>query len=75
MEPVIDPRGKLERSQLRMAPRTTKEDLRRGPILFFDNTKLSFSNYMEVFRRIKENLGKEGITNFIDIRETVRARI
>jgi hypothetical protein len=72
MEPVIDPRGKLERSQLRMAPRTTKEDLQKGPILFFDNTKLSFSNYMEVFRRIKENLGREGIANFIDVRETVR---
>jgi len=59
---------------LKLAPRVTKDDLRKGPILFFDNTKLSFGNYAEVFRRIKENLAKEGITNFIDLRETVRGK-
>ena len=74
MEPIIDPRGKQERPTLKLAPRVSEDVLRRGPILFFDNTKLSFCNYMEVFRRIKENLAKEGITNFIDFRETVRGK-
>ncbi|MBW1713122.1 MAG: hypothetical protein JRJ59_08255, partial [Deltaproteobacteria bacterium] len=48
--------------------------LRQGPVLFYDNTKLGFVNYMEVFRRIKENLAQEGVTNFIDFRETVRGK-
>jgi hypothetical protein len=74
MEPVIDPRGKQKRSTLILAPRVSRDVLRKGPILFFDNTKLSFCNYFEVFRRIKENLAKEGITNFIDSRETVRGK-
>ena len=73
-EAVLDPRGKQERPFIELAPRPTIEELRRGPILFYDNTKLGFCNYMEVFRRIKYNLKKEGIINFIDFRETVRGK-
>lgn len=72
--PVLDPRGKQERLVLRLAPRLTMADLRRGPVLFYDNTKLSFCNYGQIFTRIKENMAKEGITNFIDYRETVRGK-
>jgi hypothetical protein len=74
MELVIDPRGKQKRPTLILAPRVSKDVLRNGPILFFDNTKLTFCNYIEVFRRIKKNLAKEGIANFIDYRETVRGK-
>lgn len=71
---VLDPRGKQERPMLQLAPRVSMDDLRKGPVLFYDNTKLGFVNYMEVFKRIKENFSKEGITNFVDFRETPRGK-
>lgn len=74
INPVMDPRGKQERPMLQLAPRVSMDDLCKGPILFYDNTKLGFVNYMEVFRRIKVNFAKEGITNFVDFRETVRGK-
>ena len=48
--------------------------LRKGSILFYDNTKLSFCNYMETFTRLKERLREEGISNFVDYVETVRGK-
>jgi len=48
--------------------------LRKGPVVFYDNTKLGFCSYMEVFRRLKTNFAKDGITNLIDFRETVRGK-
>ena len=72
--PTLDPRGRQERPMIRLAPRPTMEELRTGPVLFYDNTKLGFCNYMEVFRRIKANLAREGITHFLDFRETVRGK-
>jgi len=74
IEAVYDPRGKQERPVLKLAPRLSLEGLRRGPILFYDNTKLDFCNYKEVFVRVKENFSKQGITNFVDLRETVRGK-
>lgn len=74
IHPVLDPRGKQERPMLQLAPRVSMDDLRKGPILLYDNTKLGFNNYMEVFTRIKENFAKDGITNFVDFRETVRGK-
>ncbi len=71
---VLDPRGRQERPMLELAPRVTIDDLRRGPVLFYDNTKLGFVNYMEVFHRIKENFATDGITNLIEFRETVRGK-
>ena len=74
IDAVYDPRGKQERPVLKLAPRLSLEELRRGPILFYDNTKLDFCNYKEVFVRVKENFSKQGITNFVDLRETVRGK-
>jgi hypothetical protein len=74
INPVLDPRGKQERPMLLLAPRVSMDALRKGPVLFYDNTKLGFVNYMEVFKRIKENFSKEGITNFVDFRETPRGK-
>jgi hypothetical protein len=48
--------------------------LKQGPILFYNNTKLDFCNYNEVFVHLKENFAELGITNFVDVRETVRGK-
>jgi hypothetical protein len=74
LEPLLDPRGYQERPVIKLAPRVTLEDLRKGKILFYDNTKLSFCNYNQVFVRIKERFRELGITNFVDYVETVRGK-
>jgi len=78
MEPsrfsLIDPRGLQSRRRMRLAPRPGVEALKKGPILFYDNTKLGFCNYGEAFARIKERLRALGAENFIDYRETVRGK-
>ena len=71
---LMDPRGRQVRGHLILANRQDLDQLRAGPILLFDNTKLSFGNYVVVFQRIKEILRKKGIDNFIDHRETVRGK-
>jgi hypothetical protein len=71
---LLDPRGLQERPVLRLAPRVSIEQLKRGKILFYDNTKLSFCNYGEVFVRIKERFREMGIGNFVNYRETVRGK-
>jgi hypothetical protein len=43
-------------------------------VLFYNNTKLDFCNYDEVFVRVKANFEKLGIHNFVDVRETVRGK-
>jgi hypothetical protein len=74
IEKILDPRGSQDRPMLELAPRKTMEALRKGPVLFYDNTKLGFCNYIEVYKRIKANFAKDGITNIIDFRETVRGK-
>jgi tRNA A37 threonylcarbamoyladenosine biosynthesis protein TsaE len=71
---LLDPRGLQERPILKLAPRTTIDKLKTGKILFYNNTKLSFCNYGEVFVRIKERFREMGISNFVDYRETVRGK-
>ena len=74
LNPILDPRGYQERPVIKLAPRVTLDDLRKGKILFYDNTKLSFVNYNQVFIRIKERFRELGITNFVDYVETVRGK-
>jgi len=50
------------------------DDLRKGPVLIYDNTKFGFVNYMEVIHRIKANFAADGITNVVEYRETVRGK-
>jgi hypothetical protein len=71
---LLDPRGVQERPIVKLAPRVSIEQLKSGKILFYDNTKLSFCNYDEVFVRIKERFRKMGIGTFVDYRETVRGK-
>lgn len=74
MAPILDPRGFQERPVIKLASRASIDGLKKGKILFYDNTKLSFCNFGEVFVRIKENFREMGINNFVDYRETVRGK-
>ncbi len=74
LKPLLDPRGTQERPVIKLAQRVSLEELKKGRILFYDNTKLSFCNYGEVFVRIKERFRQMGIENFVDYRETVRGK-
>jgi hypothetical protein len=74
LNPLLDPRGQQERPIIDLAPRVGVEELKKGKILFYNNTKLSFCNYGEVFLRIKERFLEIGIGNFIDYVETVRGK-
>ena len=71
MEYLIDPRGKQRRTRIKLAPRTSVETLRERRVLFYNNTKLDFGAYTEVFPRIKKQLEQKGVRGFIDYRETV----
>jgi hypothetical protein len=71
---LIDPRGIQEQKLLGLSKRPSLEELKKGPVLFYNNTKLLFCNYMETFTRTKERLQEEGVCNFIDYVETVRGK-
>jgi hypothetical protein len=71
---LIDPRGYQARNKIKLAPRVSLEELRNGKILFYNNTKLGFCNYMTVFDRIKERFQALGITRFVEYTETVRGK-
>jgi hypothetical protein len=71
---LIDPRGYQARNKIQLAPRVSLERLRNGKILFYNNTKLGFCNYMTVFDRIKERFKALGIDNFVEYTETVRGK-
>jgi hypothetical protein len=71
---LLDPRGIQERPVIKLAPRATLDELKKGKILFYNNTKLGFCNYYTVFDRIKEHLKELGITNFVEYTETVRGK-
>jgi hypothetical protein len=74
LNPLMDPRGIQERPILTLAPRVSVEDLKKGKLLFYNNTKLDFCNYGEAFVRIKERFQEMSISNFVDYRETVRGK-
>lgn len=74
VESIMDPRGAQRRNKLKLAKRATLEELKKGPVLFYNNTKLRYASYIEVFSRIKRRFAELGITNFIDVEETVRGK-
>ncbi|MHC1771417.1 MAG: hypothetical protein AB9907_06685 [Flexilinea sp.] len=71
---IIDPRGYQERTVIELAKRVNIDDLVNGKILFYNNTKLGFCNYMTVFDRIKELFHEKNINNFVEYTETVRGK-
>ena len=71
---ILDPRGRIEKPVFELAKRATLDALRKGPVLFYDNTKLAFCYYAEIFVALKEFFRSQGVGNFVDFRETVRGK-
>lgn len=73
---MLDPRGYQERNVIDLAKRPSLEELKRGKILFYNNTKLGFCNYYTVFDRIKERLIEIGCdeSKWVEYTETVRGK-
>lgn len=69
---IFDPRGKDHFHQLKLAPRPSLQTLRDGKILFFDNTKLDFCHYQEIFTRLETILNEHGIHRIEHVRQSVR---
>lgn len=68
---IFDPRGKNRFYELQLAPRTSLQALRDGKVLFFDNTKLDFCHYREIFTRLETVLNKHGIYRIKHVRQSV----
>lgn len=73
---MLDPRGYQEQPMLQLAKRPSLEELKKGKILFYNNTKLGFCNYYTVFDRIKEHLREIGCddSKWVEYTETVRGK-
>lgn len=72
LEAIIDPRGQVGINTIGLSPRPDMAALKAGPILFYDNTKLDFCHYAEIFTAIKRNFRERGICHFSDFRQSVR---
>lgn len=69
---IMDPRGFIIKEKLTLAPRPTLDELRKGRILIYNNTKVEFCNYTEIIPQIKRRFEEIGVSNFLDVRKTVR---
>lgn len=69
---IFDPRGKNRFYELQLAPRASLQALRDGKVLFFDNTKLDFCHYREIFTRLETVLNEHGIYRIEHVRQSVR---
>lgn len=76
VDKMLDPRGYQERPMLKLAKRPTLDELKKGKILFYNNTKLGFCNYYTVFDQIKKRLRDIGCddTQWVEYTETVRGK-
>jgi len=71
---LIDPRGVREKNVIEMAKRSSIEELITGKILFYNNTKLDFANYYQIFITLKQEFKKRGFVNIVEYKETVRGK-
>lgn len=71
---LIDPRGQVEPIKIELAKRISLEKLKKEKILFYNNTKLDFAEYYEIFTTLKEEFKKLGLSNIDEIKETVRGK-
>ncbi|MDD3656204.1 MAG: hypothetical protein PHI72_05480 [Atribacterota bacterium] len=71
---LIDPRGQVKRGKIELAKRLRLEELKKEKILFYNNTKLDFAEYYEIFTTLKEEFKKMGLSNIVEIKETVRGK-
>ncbi|HEP0991411.1 TPA: hypothetical protein QIX85_003538 [Serratia marcescens] len=69
---IFDPRGENQFYELKLAPRPSLQALRDGKVLFFDNTKLDFCHYREIFTRLEAVLNENGIHHIEHVRQSVR---
>ncbi|ECC9829061.1 hypothetical protein D6K36_10970 [Salmonella enterica subsp. enterica] len=69
---ILDPRGKNCFYELQLAPRPNLQALRDSTVLFFDNTKLDFCHYREIFIRLETILNENGIHRIEHVRQSVR---
>lgn len=69
---IFDPRGENQIDELQLAPRPSIQSLKEGKVLFFDNTKLSFCNYKEIFISLEAFFKDNGINNIEHVRQSVR---
>jgi len=74
VEPLLDPRGIIERKTIKLAKRKSFEELKNGKILFYNNAKLDMVNYYEIFNTLKEKFINLGLDNIVEIRENVRGK-
>jgi hypothetical protein len=76
VDKMFDPRGYQERPMLKLANRPTLDQLKKGKILFYNNTKLGFCNYYTVFDQIKKHLRDIGCDDaqWVEYTETVRGK-
>ena len=71
---IIDPRGSQPRQFLELAKRPTLTELKKGKVIFYNNTKLYHNNYMTIFHHIKEKLLQEGVFNVVEFSESPRGK-
>ena len=69
---IFDPRGNNHFYELKLAPRPSLQALRDGKILFFDNTKLDFCHYREIFTRLEIIFNEHSIHRIEHVRQSVR---
>lgn len=69
---ILDPRGQIERTKLILADRPSLEELKKGKLLIYNNTKVEFCNYTEIIPQLKECFSEIGVTEFEEFRRTVR---
>lgn len=69
---ILDPRGRMKLEKLELANRPSLEELQKGKLLIYNNTKVEFCNYVEIIPQLKQCFMEEGIKNFEDFRLTVR---
>ncbi|MGI0119823.1 UGSC family (seleno)protein [Zooshikella sp. RANM57] len=69
---TLDPRGTHKTRSLQLAKRSLPAALESGKVLFFDNTKLRFCNYNEIYTRLTHELNKHGIHSIVRVCQSVR---
>lgn len=73
-ERLLDPRGRLELTRIRLAPRPDAPALATGTVLFYDNEKMDVGHYGLIYTRVKEGLRARGISLFCDRRASIRGK-
>jgi hypothetical protein len=71
---LLEPRGALTLRRITLAKRADRAALARGPILFYDNTKMDVGHYGLILPRIKQGLQARGFARFTDYRATIRGK-